>query len=59
MSSRKKPGEIADQSGEYITVGPRDGQVANVRQVSIDVGDKMPPTPKPNQRWKRKGPKKP
>lgn len=57
MSNSKKPGEIADRSGEYMTVGPRDGKVSNGRQVSIDVGDKMPPTQKPNQRWKRKGPK--
>ena len=58
MSNRKKPGEIADKPGEYGEIGPRGGNVPNRREVTIDPGDKMPPTRKPGREWERIGPRK-
>ena len=46
-----KPGEDNKPAGEYIEVGPRGGQVDCPRQVSIDLGDRLPPTQESGRRW--------
>lgn len=58
MATKKKPGEIADRSGEYEERGPRGGQVDKPRTVTIDPGDKLPPTQERNRTWERVGPPK-
>lgn len=53
----QKPGEAPDRSGEYIERGPRGGEVADPRQVTIEPGDpKLPPTQEPGHTWERIGP---
>lgn len=46
-----KPGEDNKPSGSYVEVGPRGGEVHNPRHVSIDSGDRLPPTQEPGRRW--------
>ena len=46
-----KPGEDNKPRGEYVEVGPRGGQVHDPRQVTIDPGDRLPPTQKPGNEW--------
>jgi len=58
MPNRKKPGEIADKPGEYGERGSRGGKVPNPRQVTVDRGEKLPPTQKPGRTWQRTGPPK-
>ncbi len=58
MPKRQKPGEIADSPGEYGERGPRGGEIRKPREVTIDPGDKLPPTQKPNRKWERIGPRK-
>lgn len=41
-------------TGTYIEVGPRGGHVPDAREVTIDRGDRLPPTQKPNRGWVRK-----
>ena len=48
-----KPGEDDKPHGEYIEVGPRGGQVSNPRQVTIDPGDRLPPTQEHGRRWRK------
>lgn len=48
-----KPGEDNKQPGEYKEVGPRGGNVPNPRQVTIDKGDRLPPTQEKNRKWER------
>jgi len=56
----QKPGETPNKPGEYVETGPQGGVVPNPMQVTIEVGDDtMPPTQKPNRKWKRIGPPKP
>lgn len=56
----QKPGEKPNQPGEYKEVGPREGNVPNPREVTIEPGDNpLPPTQEPGRRWKRTGPPKP
>ncbi|AUH72816.1 MULTISPECIES: hypothetical protein [Legionella] len=43
----KKPGSIADKSGQYEIVGPRGGKTGEERTVTK--GEPLPPTPKPGQ----------
>ena len=59
MAQEQKPGEIANRPGEYEERGPRGGEIRNPREVTIDPGDKLPPTRKPNRTWRRIGPRKP
>ena len=49
-----KPGEDNQSPGEYLEVGPRGGQIKNPRQVSIDAGDRLPPTQEPGHKWIKK-----
>ena len=48
-----KPGEDNQPKGEYLEVGLRGGVVHNPRQVTIDPGDRLPPTQKEGHRWKK------
>jgi hypothetical protein len=50
----KKPGTDNQRAGKYIEVGPRDGKIAKGREVSIGVGDRLPPTQKPGNKWQKK-----
>ena len=59
MAKRQKPGEIADRPVEYEERGPRGGEVRKPREVTIDPGDKLPPTREPGRTWERTGPRKP
>ena len=40
-----KPGQIAEESGQYPVVGPRGGD--QNREVTVVEGEPFPPTPKP------------
>lgn len=46
----KKPGEKANQSGQYEIVGPRGGGTGKERTVVKN--EPFPPTPKPGQGYK-------
>lgn len=48
-----KPGEDNQPKGEYLEVGKRGGAVRNPRQVTIDPGDRLPPTQEEGHRWKK------
>lgn len=54
MSKTYKPGEDNKPSGTYKEVGPRGGNINNPRIVNIDKGDRLPPTQKPGNKWKKK-----
>lgn len=59
MGKTYKTGENPSQSGEYIEIGPRGGEIRKPRQVTMEKGDKpMPPTSKEGNLWKRIGPPK-
>ena len=46
-----KPGEDNKPAGEYVEVGPRGGEVSKPRQVTIEPGDRLPPTQEPGRKW--------
>lgn len=46
-----KPGEDNHRPGEYIEVGPRGGSLRDPRQVTIEPGDRLPPTSESGHRW--------
>lgn len=48
-----KPGEDNKSPGEYREVGPRGGQVNKPRQVTIDEGDRLPPTQEKGRKWEK------
>ena len=54
MAKPIKPGTDNQKPGEYIEVGPRGGQVSNPRIVTIEYGDRLPPTQRPGNGWIRK-----
>ena len=47
-----KPGNKAPSSGDYTVVGPKGGIIRP--GVSMDKGETLPPTPKPNQHYEKK-----
>ena len=49
-----KPGTDNQTPGKYIEVGPCGGQVHKPRVVTIGNGDRLPPTQKPGNCWKKK-----
>ena len=60
MSKLQKPGEKPNAPGEYGEKGPRGGEVAKPREVTIEPRDpKLPPTQAPGHTWKRMGPPRP
>lgn len=48
-----KPGTDNKPSGTYIEVGPQGGKIPKPRIVSIDSGDRLPPTQKTGNKWKK------
>ncbi|WP_205576876.1 hypothetical protein [Photobacterium salinisoli] len=54
--SSKKPGEIADKSGQYEIVGPRGGKTGQER--TIVKGEPLPPTPEKGQKYELVDPTK-
>ena len=53
MATPIKPGTDNQRPGKYIEVGPKGGQVDKPRIVKIDSGDRLPPTSKPGNGWKK------
>lgn len=53
MANPIKPGTDNQRPGRYVEVGPRGGFVTDPRIVHIDRGDRLPPTSKPGNGWKR------
>jgi hypothetical protein len=50
MSNKlKRPGQIAKRSGQYEIIGPRGRRTGQER--TITKGRRIPPTPKPKQRF--------
>ncbi len=49
-----KPGEDNQRPGKYTETGSRGGNIQNPREISIDLGDRLPPTQKSGNRWKHK-----
>lgn len=47
-----KPGEDNKPAGRYEEVGPRGGQLNDPRIISIDRGDRLPPTQESGHRWR-------
>ena len=54
MAELIKPGTDNKPAGKYKEVGPRGGAVPKSREVSIDPGDRLPPTQKSGNKWKKK-----
>lgn len=54
MSKLYKPGEDNKPAGKYKEVGPRGGNVPGGHDATIDKGDRLPPTSKPNNKWVKK-----
>lgn len=52
MTNYNKPGQDNRRAGKYLEVGPRGGKVTNPRKVTIDPGDRLPPTQKEGNKWK-------
>lgn len=48
-----KPGSNGQEKGEYTEVGARGGKVKDAHHVSVDKGDRMPPTSKKGNVWKK------
>lgn len=46
-----KPGEDNKPAGKYHEVGPRGGEIPKPRDVTIDKGDRLPPTKEPGHKW--------
>lgn len=53
MSKPIKPGTDNQAPGKYTEVGPRGGQVPNGHHATIGNGDRLPPTSKPGNGWKK------
>lgn len=54
MTDLIKPGTDNKSPGKYVEVGPRGGNVPNPREVTIDRGDRLPPTSKSGNKWTKK-----
>ena len=54
-SSIYKPGEDNKPAGRYEEVGPRGGKLPDPHIISIDRGDRLPPTQESGHRWRRIG----
>ena len=48
-----KPGTDNRPAGTYKEQGPRGGKVPSARVVHIDKGDRLPPTQKKGNTWKK------
>ncbi len=54
MSKLIPPGTDNEPAGKYIEVGPRGGKVNNPHKATLDSGDRLPPTSKEGNKWKKK-----
>lgn len=54
MTKLYKPGTDNRPSGKYVEVGPQGGKVTRPRVVTIDPGDRLPPTQQPGHKWQKK-----
>ena len=54
MANPIKPGTDNKPAGTYVEVGHKGGKVNHPRTVHIDQGDRLPPTQKPGNGWKKK-----
>ncbi len=54
LSKLIKPGTDNQPKGKYLEVGPKGGKVKDPRLVTIDQGDRLPPTQKPGNKWLKK-----
>ena len=59
MPVPQKPGETVEYLGEFVERGPRGGKIRKPRVVTIEKGEKLPPTRRPGRTWKRIRPRKP
>lgn len=53
MTKPIKPGTDNQKPGHYHEVGPRGGKVNGGHHATIGKGDRLPPTSKPNNGWKK------
>lgn len=53
MPNLYKPGEDNKPAGDYKEVGPRGGEVRHPRKVTIDLGDRLPPTQEKGRKWEK------
>ncbi len=53
MTELYKPGEDNKPAGDYKEVGPRGGTVPNAREITIDPGDRLPPTQEKGHKWEK------
>lgn len=54
MGKLHKPGEDNHKPGKYVETGPQGGKIPKPKEVEIGSGDRLPPTQKPGNKWKRK-----
>ncbi|MCT4397670.1 YjzC family protein [Pediococcus inopinatus] len=53
MTEPIKPGTDNRRPGHYHEVGPRGGKVSGGHAATIQKGDRLPPTSKPGNGWKK------
>ncbi len=53
VSELLNPGKDNQPAGTYLEVGPRGGKVHDEREITIDQGDRLPPTQGKNHKWIR------
>ena len=53
MANVIKPGTDNQRPGKYIEVGPYGGKVHKPRIVTIQSGDRLPPTQETGHGWKK------
>ena len=53
MSDLINPGTDNQPAGKYKEVGPRGGKLSDGKTVSIDPGDRLPPTQEKGRKWKK------
>ncbi|WP_308469176.1 YjzC family protein [Atopobium minutum] len=46
-----KPGEDNQRPGKYVETGPRGGVLNHPRVITIDPGDRLPPTSQAGNKW--------
>lgn len=53
MQNLINPGTDNKVPGEYIEVGPQGERICNPRKVTIDIGDRLPPTQQSGHKWRK------
>ena len=48
-----KPGEDNQLPGKYVETGPRGGVLNHPRVITIDPGDRLPPTSQAGNKWQK------